>query len=99
MATTNVQSFQHGSSATVESLFTDYLGDFHDDYDLNALAEAYRARINNRLLGTSVVLCGNEYFCDYDKREYAGEWITEAEESITLGDLDEMAELHVKDGH
>ncbi len=51
-------------SLTVEQTIGEILGDYADDYDLDGLAGAYRAAINE-VLPDSVTLSGNQFIGPY----------------------------------
>src|SRR5690554_5768191 len=68
-------------AGTVTSLH-DYvagaLGDYADDYDIEAIVDEYRDAINERLADQGIVLAGDEFYGPYPRPENAGETIAEA---------------------
>lgn len=57
---------------TVEQTIADSLGDFIDDYDVDAITREYRDAINDAL-PASVSLCGDEFIGPYYEADTAFE--------------------------
>lgn len=70
-------SYRDGSNLIVEDTIRDWCADFVDDYDIAHFADLYRDQINKNLVGTTIVLRGNEFFCAH-KREDAYDQIVAA---------------------
>jgi hypothetical protein len=68
-------------AGTVTSL-ADYvagaLGDYADDYDIEAITADYRDAINERLADQGITLAGDEFYGPYPRPENAGETIADA---------------------
>jgi hypothetical protein len=63
--TTNFGTWlNHAGSLTVEQTIADYVGDFADDYDLDAIARDYRDAVNEAM-PHGVTLAGNEFYGPY----------------------------------
>lgn len=74
-------------TARVEDTVINYCGDFASDYDIEGLANAFRDEINAKLAGTTIVLCGDDFYADYPAPEGAAELIEEAIEEANLAPL------------
>jgi len=58
------------------------LGDYADDYDIDAIVEEYREAINKHLAPHGITLAGDEFYGPYPRPENAGEIIADAIESV-----------------
>lgn len=86
----------HGdrSHVRVEDTVAVYLGEFVDDYDLDALVAAYRAAINEAL-PEGVSLHGDEFYGPHP-RDFDAD-LSSAIESVDLGALAEQHDLSAKE--
>lgn len=77
-------------AGTVTSL-ADYvagaLGDYADDYDIEAITADYRDAINERLADQGITLAGDEFYGPYPRPENAGETIADAIESVDFWEI------------
>lgn len=82
--TTSYGSWQVGSCVRVEDTVAESLGEFAGDYDVDAIASAFRAAIN-ATLPDGVSLHGNEFYGPYYDRPDCN--LGEIIESIDLGEI------------
>jgi hypothetical protein len=75
-------------SVTAEGWVRESLNEYEDDYDVSGLAKAFRVAVNEQLDGTTIVLIGNDFYCDDPAPDDSRELIEAAIESV---DLDRLA--------
>lgn len=88
MPTTQLPGFGHYTrSATVADYITDYLGGHVDEFDLEALATAFRAAVNVKLSFYGVTLIGDDFYAQAPVHDEAHDAIHAALVSVDLGRL------------
>src|SRR5690606_35747328 len=71
-----------GGAGSMRDYITTALGDYADDYDIEAIIDEYRDAINERLADQGITLAGDEFYGPYPRIENAGETIADAIESV-----------------
>lgn len=71
-----------GGAGSMRDYITTALGDYADDYDIDAIIADYRGAINERLADQGITLAGDEFYGPYPRPENAGETIADAIESV-----------------
>src|SRR5690554_6339689 len=82
-ATTSYGSFSRnvadpGPASSLADYVAGALGDYADDYDIDAITADYRDAINERLADQGIVLAGDEFYGPHPRPENAGETIADA---------------------
>lgn len=82
-----------GGSARLEDSVADYLGEYGDEYDVDAICDEYRDAVNN-ILPDRVALVGNDLYGPYATRnEFDWEEISEELETIDLAAIVDRHEI------
>ena len=71
-----------GGAGSMRDYITTALGDYADDYDIEAIVDEYRDAINERLADQGITLAGDEFYGPYPRIENAAEVIAEAVEDV-----------------
>lgn len=74
-------------TATVEDTITDFCGEFANNINIPALANAFRTAINAALSDTGISLHGNHFYAHHAAPEDAHDLITSAIEGVDLSRL------------
>lgn len=87
MTTTSYGSFSRnvadpGPASSLADYVAGALGDYADDYDIDAITADYRDAINERLADQGITLAGDEFYGPHPRPENAGETIADAIESV-----------------
>lgn len=86
--TTQLPSWGHYTlSASVRDTVIDFVNEYAHDYDLGGLVRAFRGAINDRLDGSGISLCGDDFFSVYPAPEDAGALVDAAIKGVDLGAL------------
>lgn len=67
-----------GGAGSMRDYITTALGDYADDYDIDAITADYRDAINERLADQGITLAGDEFYGPHPRPENAGETIADA---------------------
>src|SRR5690606_10743474 len=71
-----------GTVTSLHDYVASALGDYADDYDIDAIVDEYRDAINERLADQGITLAGDEFYGPYPRIENAGETIADAIEDV-----------------
>jgi len=75
-----------GGAGSMRDYVTTALGDYADDYDIDAIVDEYRDAINERL-DQGITLAGDEFYGPYPRPEHSTETIADAIEDVDLWEI------------
>ena len=76
-----------GTATNLHDYVASALGDYADDYDIDAITADYRDAINEHLAPHGITLAGDEFHGPYPRPENAAEVIAEAGEDVDLWEI------------
>jgi len=76
-----------GPASSLADYVASALGDYADDYDIDAIVDEYREAINERLADQGITLAGDEFYGPYPRIENAGEIIASAIEDVDFWEI------------
>lgn len=76
-----------GGAGSMRDYITTALGDYADDYDIDAITADYRDAINEHLAPHGITLAGDEFYGPYPRIENAAKVIADAIEDVDFWEI------------